>query len=619
MWRMRNDRPNASQKMDIAIIKQYGLGSLINVTFFKVVYKLKLKYFRKRIPQTWSLKNGSVAGTLSFESFYSRCCNQVDYIQKEAYAILDGKVTLFGENFSLDPIHGWLNDPVTGGQWNENAYFVEAPTQQEGLADVKYVLELNKFNHLVRVALAFYHTNDKKYTQFITNSIVGYRETVKPYRSVVQRIIMDMGFRIINLIQILLLCNGDKQFQHKTAPLINGIIFDQVRAIESFHTAKWFKTGNGTNHVIGEMVGVILGQLWLQNNGITNYSKEYKKEYAYLVEVLNRTIAPSGAYLEQSGNYSRLVSEFLVLFDLLRSCMGHQGYYKAYEEGRYRVRLMQYLRDISYNDYVPNFGDNDDARVLTAFKGKNEEIDYFIHNVNPTNRAEAYLDGSQWVYRSNDTTDIHLFVRVGKFAYFREGASIHAHNDLLAVLMGVKGHPVFIDKGMLFYNTDKDLRKSYSRMSVHNTINLEGIEMNRLGVGACFEYPQCEYVKGDIRGDVVFSSVLKYGNVEHKRKISYSKGFVGIKDEVNLKKQQGKNGTIHYLLHPDVKAEMSGKDVSLTLKDGSRVTITVMGIDALNLDKTNYSSAYGQTKNTTQIIGNFVIDKNIVVITNIRI
>lgn len=595
--------------MNIAVVKQYGLGSLIKVAFFKVLYKLKLKSYKSHAPRSWSQKRGIIEKKSAFEAFYTLCDNRDGSIIKEASSILEGNITLFGESFSLDPILGWLNDPVTGGFWNKNAYFVEAPTKQEGLADVKYVLELNKFNHLVRVALAYYHTHNKRYTQFITDSFVGYRETVKPYRSIVQRIVMDMGFRVINLIQILMLCKDDLEFQKQTAPLVNGIIYDQVKAMEQFHTAKWFKTGNGANHVTGEMVGLILGQLWLQQNGIANFDRKYQKEYVYLVEVLNRTIAPSGAYLEQSGNYSRLVAEFLVMFDLLKGCMGHKGYCLSYEKGHYGERLLQYLRDISYNDHVPNFGDNDDARVLTAFCGQGELVEYFLKDVKPSFKSEAYLDGSQWAFCSQDEHDIHLFARVGKLAYFREGASIHAHNDLLAVLMGVKGLPVFIDKGMRFYNSGSELRKSYSQIAAHNTVSIEGKEMTMLGAGVSYHYPQCEYAKKDVHDSVIFSGMLKYGDVEHRRTIAYQDGKIEVEDFVRLATNDVTEGSIHYLLDKNIKSFKNGEDVILSMQNGQTIKVNIQGVESIELITTDYSPAYGQNVEATMIKGIFKTNK----------
>ncbi len=595
--------------MNISSIKQYRLKDLVRIAFYKAGYAGVLRTMKRRVPATWSRKNGIVKTRLSFSPFYSRCDSRINEITHDSDAIMAGKIVLFEKCFSMDPIRGWLTDPVTLGQWDKRVYFAEAPTRQEGLADVKYVLELNKFNHLVRVALAYYHTHEKKYAQFIIEAIEGYSETVRPYRSVAQRIIMDMGFRIINLIQILLLCKEDDQFQREASPLINGIIYDQVEAMMRFHTAKWFKTGNGANHVTGEMVGLILGQLWLQQCGIANYDKEYKKEYIYLVDVLARTIAPSGAYLEQSGNYSRLVAEFLVIFDLLRECLGHRGFFKAYEEGHYRERLLQYLRDISYDDYVPNFGDNDDARVLTAFRGHGEQVEYFLTGINPSYLSRSYLDGSQWVFNSRDELDIHLFSRVGKFAFFREGSSIHAHNDLLAVIMGVKGHPIFVDKGMLYYNSGEELRKEYSSIAAHNTICFANIELNRLGAGVCYQYPLCEFKTEDIHDSVVFSGVLRYADIEQSRKIVCQGNIIEIEDTISPYSDSELSGTINYLLDQNVEAKIVGTDIILTWGKKDRISVSIHGIDSLELRPSEYSPAYGQCVETTMIRGEFRVNE----------
>ena len=604
-------------------LKYYRLPELVHIAMFKVAYKLELKVYEYRLrlfPKKWSsVVSHKAIDYNSFYGFYANCAKDIDCIVSEADELLQGNIYLFGTHYKIDTVHGWLNDPVTGRLWDKNVFFVVAPANKQGLADVKYVLELNKFNHLVRTALAYYYTHDEKYIQFIIDSIDGYRETINPYYSIVQRIIMDMSFRVINLIQIILLCKDDEDFQKRIVPKINGIIYDQVKAIEHFHTARWFKTGNGANHTIGEMIGLILGQLWLQYNGIANYNNRYKKEYSYLVEVLNRTIASSGAYLEQSGNYSRLVAEFLVMFDFMKGIMGQEGYYKAYEEAHYRGRLLQYLRDISYNDFVPNFGDNDDARVLTAFREHGEQIEYFLKNIKPSYCPEAYLDGSQWQFCSQDEKDVHLFVRVGKFAFFREGASIHAHNDMLAILMGIKGHPVFVDKGIRYYNSGSEIRKKYSQIAAHNTICIEGKEMTNLESGVCFHYPICKYAEEDVHDSVVFSGYLNYGTVEHKRIITYHGGRIELEDVVRVINTNEVKGSIHYLLNQNIKANKYGEDVILSMPCGSIISLRIKGIDSLELVPSDYSPSYGQSVSTMMLIGHFRLKSELRIITSITI
>ena len=436
---------------DISKIKQYNLARLAYIVFYKVLYNIYLRVFLFFTPGNWSEKKG-VRGDdeQRYSLFFSLCDSNIEQIIDEANLILSGKIELFGLNYDIDPEYGWLTDPVSKKQWSSNAYFVSAPVKQKDLGDVKYVLELNKFNHLVRVALAYYFSKEDKYVDYIITAIEGYRKTVKPYRSVCQRIIMDMGFRIINLIQLMMLCSGSEKFEKDCAPLINGVIYDQVNAIRRFHTAKWFKTGNGNNHVTGEMIGAITGTLWLEYNRI-NVRRCYGQYMQNLVDVLNRTIAPSGAYLEQSDNYARVVAEFLLFFEMIsRTIPSKSLSLTEYNKHCYTKRLIQYLTDINYHDQLPNFGDNDDARVLLAWKTKGETISYILKDCSINNKS--YLDGSTWVYRSEDKNDIYLFTRVGAFAYYKEATRIHSHNDLLSLVMGVRGEWVFVDRGCFFDN-----------------------------------------------------------------------------------------------------------------------------------------------------------------------
>ena len=76
--------------------------------------------------------------------------------------------------------------------------------------------------------------------------------------------------------------------------------------MQKFSSPRWFKTGNGVNHNTGEMTSLIITQLWLSLFGTKNYKKHLNKEFLSH-DVLYRTIALSGAYLEQSANYARVV------------------------------------------------------------------------------------------------------------------------------------------------------------------------------------------------------------------------------------------------------------------------------------------------------------------------
>lgn len=595
-------------------LKCYSIKELISIIPYQFCYKLLLKWENVLLnysPKKWIILPPVFSINYNlFDEFYKRCNSNEKEIVAIADKLLEGEYVTFGFEYHFDHNKDWLKDPVSGICWNNNTFFSTAPTVQEGCADVKYVLELNKFNELVQVALAYYYTGNEKYICYIDEAIIAWRTVVKPGKSIACRIMMDLGFRIINLIQVILLCKDSIQFKEQTLPLILGIIEEHVNRIYKFSTPRWFKTGNGVNHVTGEMIGLIIGQLFLERCGIGNFSKKYPVEYKYLIEALERTIAPSGAYLEQSSNYARVVTEFLICFDIMRDALGHRAYCSAYNEGNYTSRLLQYLKDLSYHDTLPNFGDNDDARVLIAFREKGQEVDYLFKGHNVLGDLGKYLDGSQWVYRSNDDTDVYIFTRVGKFTYLREGAGVHAHNDILSILLNLKGRQVFIDKGCLFYNSGLDIRKIDRMIFSHNTVSLSGIEMNCIGNGFYFNYPYSTFIDRTQDDNIIFEGLLSYYGVNHIRKIRYLKDRIIINDEIRTDFNQNKEGTINYLLHPDIKA-LKLNDESIFLFDESGLQIAnirLEGVNMLQIMKVDYSPSYAVNKKTSCIVGEFSLN-----------
>ncbi len=610
-------------------LKYYSFSELIVIVAYKVAYKIRLavsEVWQYYFPVRWSriVTNKIIEGK-KFEEFYKHCGREKDAIISEADKVLCGEVEIFGSTFHFDPLHDWLNDPVSGKPWDDRAFFVKATTKQKGLADVKYVLEINKFNHLVRVALAYYHTHDERYTQYIKDAIIGWRAMVTPYRSVVNRIIMDKGFRIINLIQIILLCHEDLRFRDETLPLINGIIKDEVEAIMSFHTAKWFKTGNGLNHVTGEMVGVMIGQWWLEYCRIQKYTSAYGTEMKYLLEVLDRTIAPSGAYLEQSDNYARVVAEFLVAFKMFCNSIAPVGFpIQHYESGNYTERLLYYLNAIAYKGQLPNIGDNDDARILVAFREKEDSVNYVLNFLDSNFSCERdFSDGSSMLYRSLDEKEVYVFMRAGRHSYVREGAGSHAHNDLLSVIIGFSGKMLFVDKGCRFYNVGEDIRSEDRKYSSHNTSSLDNLEINRMIPGGYYlDYPKSEILCNEYKDrNCHLAGTLEYCGIRQTRHVKYDGSYILVEDTINSPVDHIYEGRIHYLLHKDFSAIADEENNVIILNyNGEKIAnISIKGAGNVVISKESYSPSFARNVDSVSICGKYKVQGALHITTEIFI
>jgi hypothetical protein len=538
---------------------------------------------------------------------YYDLCNTDKSVIEKAELILSGNIEVFGKTFNFDYKKDWLKDPVSENFWNKNKFFSKAPYIQNGCSDVKYVLEINKMNHLVCLAHAYFCTKKEKYIDGIEKQIAGWLECVPYEKSVANRIMMDLGFRAVNLIQISLLCADSMKFTKKIHPKIISILSAHEFTIRKFSTPRWFKTGNGDNHVTGEMVGLLVTQLWLHHFVKKNYTKYYKQEIKYLINILNETIAPSGAYLEQSANYARVVSEFLIILDLfIKNFQPSNNHIIRYCSFHYLERLLYYLKNLSYNAKLPNFGDNDNARVLLPMIRSSDCIDYVTSYIDKMDyrfdilKRSDYLDGSQWIYHSKDNNKAYLFTRIGKLSYMKEGAGTHAHNDLLSVIMFVRGSYVFIDKGCSFYNMGNNIRKADISTSSHNTVTIDGIEMAEPLYPGYKDYPLSNCTKNDMQNDsCFFAGYLQYKEIVHKREIHYENSSFIINDIVTMN-NNSKYATIKFLLGEQLTV-IEKKRKACLLNDNNNKNefeIIVSGIHELNVKEVKYYPRYGEESKT---------------------
>lgn len=601
--------------MQVHKIKQYNVASLIRIVLYKTVYKtrcmfdectLKLRCSRRRYDSL--MNGGGYKG--DYQRVISSCLNFFNFvcidshIVKEAERIIKGNVTIFDTSFPFDYRTDWLKDPVSGNFW-PNEFWQNARFVKDDCADVKYVLEINKLNHLVTLAQAFYITHDETFVANIKEQLNAWVKCVPAEMSVANKIVMDLGFRTINLVMISLLCGDSEIFRSEVHPQVLGILNQHSHHLWRFLSSRWFKSGNDNNHNIGEIVGLYVAQLWLKQFGIKTQERLINKEMKYLKRDLDKLIAPSGAYLEMSSNYARVVHDFLLIFELFRHSLDYNRNFREFDRNAYFERLSNYLICISYDGKIPNFGDNDFAQVALPFNRKDDVIGHVRIHFRKEPELKDYIDASQWVYRSHDSNQIFLFTRVGKFAYFVEGAFAHSHNDILSVLVGVKGHELFIDKGCIFYNSGIDIRKEFSSTVAHNNVSVDKIEMSDYLPIGYSHYPFSEVVHNDnSKCSCDFKGVLRYKDIVQDRNIVYKENMISITDNISVESSEERNVQISYLLAEGLIAEKKNDVVWVSLSNGNKLCdISFENLEDINIIESDYSPHYAIRRKTKQIIG----------------
>lgn len=608
--------------MQIHKILQYNIGDLLRILAYRIRYK-SLLIIRKNLNKIF-YKDYQVCTKYNrhlplalFVAYKKYVVDKNDVING-ANKIMEGNIFLFEKWVKYDYKRDWLKDPKTGNNWSRNVYANDAPFTVKGYGDVKYVLEPNKLNPLVTVAQAYFLTKDEKYITFIEYALKGWLSCVPVERTVVNRIVMDIAYRAINLIHISILCWDSTYFHTNIMPIIVGILQHHEDYIWCRLSSRWFKSNNDNNHNVGEIVGLYVTQLWLNQLLGNTYRNKQKEELAYLLFVLDKIITPSGAYIEQSGNYSKVVAEFLLLFDLFNKVLNVRNEdIKYFEQQKYLERIANYIECISYNNVLDNFGDNDGALVLIPFEKNTYSFDHISNYVNIKTIDRDFLDASQCVYNSKDENLVHIFTRVGRFAYYVEGAYIHAHNDMLSLLLSAKGSRLFIDKGCYYYNSGLSIRKEYICLSAHNNVCIDNLDSSELMATGNRSYPISNLIELKKTQNMFhFVGSLKYKYVNQIRTVHYENHEIIVDDEIKITEGKNHEISILYLLDSSISAKIEkGIVLLIDINNGNRFHIIFENINSLALIDDVYYPTYGVFKRTKRIVAKVDMTESIKKIT----
>lgn len=582
-------------------IKQTGFSRSAWIGIYKILYrtvlwkeKLRLAFTSGSFRTDTGLPSGCLPGrdTTDYTNFIGYCRFDRETI-RQADAIGYGRIELFGQTCSVG--NNWLSDPVTGQKIDPDVFFADASTLIHPDTDVKFLMELNKLYHPVVLACAYYDTKEEKYLHQIEACLRSWTETVRYERSIVNKIIMDLAYRNLNLIYIYVLGKENAYFRAKIYPYILRIVYLQTKTIRKFATPKWFKTGNESNHTIGEMAGLIVSELWLSKQ-IKGYRPDTDRAIGYLNRTLDKLLTSNGVYLEQSFNYTKIVLDFLFVLDVFIRDFGirPRGYTSLY-----LTRIQSYFSLLTGDDFSPNFGDNDSSRVVLPFYYSNRYLNACTGKESGSSLFDP--ESGQIVWNSAGPEKIRLFTRCGAFSVYKLGAAVHCHSDLLALLLSVKGEKIFVDRGTSYYNRSIGFRNRDRSSAVHNCLSVAGIEQAEPhGKWSYKSYPAARIDRIDLSDEKFhFAGQVRYQGYTIRREIDYPGGNeLEIRDTIDP--LPSGHIILNYLLNPALSVEATG-DRSLRIGLASGACLSVTFSIPVKLEETELFETYSKSVKTRRI------------------
>ncbi len=424
----------------------------------------------------------------------------------------------------LGPHLPWHTDFATGKTWDRGAYFKDLRSRVEREfgqgSDVKVPWELSRFQHLPALGQACWLSGDRRYFDEFRAQILDWIRHNRPAFGINWTCTMDVAIRAVNWVwaygyfrpEIL----ADRQF----ASIFLRALFAHGRFIAANLEDGVEAT---SNHYFADLVGLLfLGVLF---RGAPEPDAWKGLAISEIVKENGAQTYADGVDYEASVAYHRLMTEMALTALLLAERSGFR-----LVDLRQRVRgMIDYIAHyIKPNGLAPQIGDNDDGRLqvlgdygvdrrdhrhllataacafedeaLLALGAERWEEAFWFHGAEWAGRLQAarprlssvavsgrhYPDAGVAILRHGD---LYGYLDGGSVGLRGQGA--HAHNDTLSVEIHASGEDLIVDPGTGHYTRDLPLRNRFRATAAHNTVRVDGEEINPLPDGP-FELPGTE-------------------------------------------------------------------------------------------------------------------------------
>lgn len=479
------------------------------------------------------------------EVFHSYFPQMIQEYTNEADKICKHKFSFLGIEIEYkDKIH-WTQNPITRQQYPPIFYTnVYNVTHQ---ADLKYVWELNRHEHLLNLGLAYWLTEDERYAKEFCEQVIDWINLNHYLIGINWTSSLEVGVRAINwVLSYNLFLNSNYLNEEVNYKILNSL-YQHGRYI--IRNLSFFSSPY--NHLIGEGCALfILGFLFPEFKEANRWKT---LGWQILESQIKKQFFNDGGGVEQAISYHHYTLGFYLLAIILQIKNGIKINPEILETIEQAIEFSMYLT--KPDGSLPMIGDNDDARSIrfssqrtcwdfrtflaigailfnrADFKkisGKISKEALWLfgreglkkyNNIKeklPKQTSIPFYSSGYFIMRSNwnEKAD-YLCFDCGKQAeglYKDSTPSVaHGHADALSFDLVVKGKPVIIDIGMFSYHDDY-FQNYFRSTPAHNTIVIDKTSqatlIGKLGWANTFT-PKCQrwftsefadYVEGEHNG-----------------------------------------------------------------------------------------------------------------------
>lgn len=403
----------------------------------------------------------------------------------------------------------WHRDPVTGQVWERRFWADYRPESDPAGRDPKIIHELNRHQHLPRLAKAYWLTGDERYAAEAVDQMLSWTEQNPPGMGINWQSSLEIAIRTISWLWTLFPILGSKALDGAAAERIGASLFAQLDHVHR-HTSLY---GSPNTHLLGEATALFIGGLvfrdwepclaWLETGA------------ALLTREADSQFLSDGAHGELSSCYHCYALDFYLQALVLGQhnlCYFSEAVHEKIEAG------LHFVMHLSRPDgTIPLLGDDDGGRALALasrdYRSFNDGLcsgAVLFQRKDFKHQCGGFAEETLWMLgedgwnaycqlESHAPADTRLFCPSAGYYLHRSGwgkldshlifdcgglgmlTGGHSHADSLSVVLFSGGREFLVDPGTFVYNGAPHWRRYFRSTPAHNTVTIDGRDQAEMG------------------------------------------------------------------------------------------------------------------------------------------
>lgn len=418
---------------------------------------------------------------------------------EQAESIWRHEFQLLGlDRITLPATINWHQDPYTGNRWEVKFWADYKPQDDSKGRDVKIIHELNRHQHLPRLAAAYLWTGEERYAAEALAQIESWIEQNPVGQGINWQSSLELAIRSVSWLWTIFPLLNSQALTEAAANHISHSLFGQLDHVYR-HLSRY--TSPNT-HLIGEAAALYIAGVVFDIERWAHIGAEI------LNEETGKQVLDGAVYGELSSWYHCYTIDFYLQAIALgrRNNRALAAKTEAAVEG-----MIEFLMHLTRpNGTIPMLGDDDGGRAFPLgrrdyrcyrdalaigavlfnrpdFKYEahefSEEVFWLLGNTGcaayrnltataPQQLAAHHPSAGYSIVRSGwDGDASHLVFDTGGLGILSGG---HAHADALSINLSSHGRPILIDPATYIYNCQPQWRDYFRSTAAHNTAVVDG-------------------------------------------------------------------------------------------------------------------------------------------------